>query len=174
VTKWVPVLVRLEDYAEVTTLVADREAGRHEPALEVEVAKETVLAEPAPAHDSRLVEQTPWSVDDLRKLAEGTSETAKRWTLAMDVCSAIADTGQPWLSTSEVANRSGMTVNEWRDAPRKITRHLKANYPAVPVDKNGGHVWPLRGEAKPGAPEVHWAMNIEQARRWRGVRGLEA
>ncbi|WP_248581267.1 hypothetical protein [Nocardioides sp. InS609-2] len=67
-----------------------------------------------------------------------------------------------------------MTVNEWRDAPRKITRHLKANYPNVPLDSHGLHIWPLLAKGKPGSQEVHWAMNAEQASSWRKVRGLES
>lgn len=167
-TKWVPVLVRLEDYAEVTTLVAEREARRNVEPLDFEVANATGVAASRDAHP-KLAEQTPWSVDDLRKLCSGTSETAKRWVRAMDAC-AVAGNGE-WLSSSEVADRGGMTLNEWRDAARKITRHLKANYPSVPLDKSGNHVWPLRALSMPGSSEVHWAMNSEQSRRWREARG---
>lgn len=172
-TKWIPVLVRLEDYAEITSLVADREAKRSDADDDFDVDLRPSAIDTADPHESRLAEQTPWSVEDLRQLASGTSETAKRWSLAMNVCCEVAGTGQ-WLSTSEVSARSGMTVNEWRDAPRKITRHLKANYPNVPVDNNGDHIWPLRALSMPGSAEVHWAMNAEQARRWREARGMEA
>jgi hypothetical protein len=87
----------------------------------------------------------------------------------MDVCCEVAGSGE-WLSTSEAAKRAGMTISQWRDAPRKITRHLKAHYPNVPTDERGDHIWPLRAASMPGSPEVHWAMNVEQARRWREVR----
>lgn len=89
----------------------------------------------------------------------------------MDVCSDAAEAVDPWLSTSEVAKRSGMSINEWRDAARKITRHLKANFAGVPLDENGNRIWPLLARDKPGSAEVHWAMNTEQAKRWRQVRG---
>lgn len=176
-TTWVPVLVRLEDYEEITRLIADREAGREDQmefagpsaVLTSNVASSTVAGDP---DDEQLASWTPWSHDDLRKLAEGTSATARRWTLAMDACCEVADTEQHWLSTSEVAERTGMTVNQWRDAPRKLTRHLKANYPSVPLDEEGHHVWPLLAKWKPGSGEVHWAMNTEQAARWRKVRGM--
>lgn len=178
-TRWVPVLVRLEDYEEIARLVASKEA-RHEGQVEIagpaevltsEAARSAVTNNPDP-DDERLENWTPWSHDDLRKLSEGTSATARRWTLAMDACCDVADTAQRWLSTSEVAARTGMTVNQWRDAPRKISRHLRANYPGVPLDADGDHVWPLLAMGKPGSGEVHWAMNTEQAARWRKVRGM--
>ncbi len=172
-SKWVPVLVRLEDYAEITALVADREAGRSDATTEVSVSPEIPGTASVNAHDAQLESWTPWSIDDLRALSEGTSETAKRWTLAMDACCEVVGTDHHWLSTSEVAERTGMSINEWRDAPRKITRHLKANYPNVPLDSKGDHIWPLLAKGKPGSQEVHWAMNTEQAKRWRQVRGIQ-
>jgi hypothetical protein len=36
------------------------------------------------------------------------------------------------LPTSEIAKRAGMTINEWRDVPRKITRLLRAHFPGFP------------------------------------------
>jgi hypothetical protein len=122
--------------------------------------------------DALLARRPLWPIDDLRVLSKGTSETAKRWTRAMDLCCEIADSGNPWLSTSEVADRTRMSLNEWRDATRKITRHLKANYPSVPLDDKGDHVWPLLGVLRPGYQEARWAMNREQAVLWRQVRGL--
>lgn len=174
-SKWVPVLVRLEDYQEVAALVAEREAVRSDDSP-IEVT-EPVRLHPSGSsdpHDAQLAAWTPWSIEDLRALSHGTSATAKRWTLAMDVCCAVVGTDHHWLSTSEVASRAGMTVNEWRDAPRKITRHLRANYPNVPLDNDGHQVWPLLAKSKPGSQEVHWAMNPEQANRWRQVRGWDS
>lgn len=181
-SRWVPVLVRLEDYADITSLVAEREAGRRrdssEDAVSVEVDRQTHTP-PRPTsisdpHAEQLAAWVPWEIEDLRQLAAGTSQTAQRWTKAMDVCCEVADTDAPWLGTSEVAARSGMTISEWRDAPRKMTRHLKANYPDVPVDSRGNQIWPLLAKSKAGSNELHWAMNTEQARRWRTVRGIES
>lgn len=175
-TRWIPVLVRLEDYAEITSLVAKREASRRQEVSEVVELDSALATPPASAitdpHADLLAAMTPWEVDDLRQLAHGTSQTAQRWTRAMDVCCAVADTDNPWLGTSEVAARSGMKINEWRDAPRKMTRHLKANYPNIPVDARGDQVWPLLAKSKAGSHELHWAMNAEQARRWRTARGI--
>jgi len=163
--KWLPILVRLEDYPDVTAFIAEREAQRKGTAVGAPEVK-TDLDEP---EDARLAGHTPWPLNELRRLEGGGSLTAKRWVRAMDVCSQVAGSGE-WLSTSEVATRAGMTISEWRDAPRKITRHLKAHYPSVPTDERGDHIWPLRAANMPGSPEVHWAMNVEQARRWREVR----
>lgn len=175
-SSWVPVLVRLEDYTEIAALVADREASRADSPTEVATTLDPkpIPVREADPHSAQLATWTPWSLDDLRSLANGTSETAKRWALAMDACCEAVGSDQPWLSTSEVADRSGMSINEWRDAPRKITRHLKANYPNVPLDPKGDHIWPLLARSKPGSQEVHWAMNPEQAKRWREVRGRDS
>lgn len=180
-SRWVPVLVRLEDYEEITSLVAEREAHRPEDgsqaAAHIELGGPVTLIRPSSISDpdgEQLAAQTPWEIADLRKLAEGTSRTAQRWTKAMDVCCEVAESEYPWLGTSEIAARTGMTISEWRDAPRKMTRHLKANYPDVPVDSQGNQVWPLLAKSKAGSSEVHWAMNVEQARRWRRVRGIES
>lgn len=172
-TTWVPILVRLEDYGEIAALIAEREASRVQPVTRVIDTPTDAPSAILDPDDAQLATWTPWPIEELRALAEGTSETAKRWTRAMDVCSAVADTDHKWLSTSEVAARSGMSINEWRDAPRKISRHLRANYPRVPRDDRGDHIWPLLAMGKPGSHEVHWAMNSEQAGRWRAVRRLE-
>lgn len=173
---WVPVLVRLEDYREVAALVAEREADRldGEPIDNVYKVQELGVlaagAHPRTSEDRRLADHTPWDVDDLRVLAEGRTKTTERWGRAMDVC---AEEPERWLPTSEVARRAGMTINEWRDAPRKITRHLRAHYPNVPVDENGEQVWPLcpGGAGIPAnGGEVWWAITREMAARWREVR----
>ncbi|WP_143338059.1 hypothetical protein [Demequina sp. NBRC 110054] len=169
-TTWVPLLVPLEDYAELADLVAAREAHRGERPVEVRDVAVEVDGAPRDPDDVLLEHWVPWSVGDLATLAEGASKTAERWARAMDACTEAVNSGHHWLSTSEVAERTGMTINEWRDAPRKITRHLRANYPNVPVDKDGHKVWPLLAKSKPGSQEIHWAINGEQAKRWRAVR----
>lgn len=164
---WVPVLVRLADYAAVTQLVAARETER------------TLSTEETPAtprhtgdvamEDPRLTTWPAWPEDALQRLAAGSSLTARRWTRAMD---AIAVGDAEWYSTSEVAQLSGMTVREWRDAPRKISRHLKAHFRDVPVHE-GDLVWPLRTSGQPDKPgEVSWGMSATTRERWRKIRGL--
>lgn len=170
-SQWVPVLVRLEDYAEIAALVAEREGSRTDSPKEVITSPAIPAAPASDPRDAELATHSPWSVEDLRALAAGTSETAKRWTLAMDACSVAVGSGHHWLTTTQVAERTGMTINEWRDAARKITRHLRANFPNVPVDANGDHLWPLLAKNTPGSQEVSWAISAEQAKRWRRVRG---
>jgi len=171
---WIPILVPQQDYLEIAALVAGREANRTDEASEVTGFVTSPATRPQlNVDDAKLAALPVWSVDDLRALASGTSETAKRWTLAMDVCCEVVGSDNHWLSTSEVADRTGMSINDWRDAPRKITRHMKANFPNVPIDPaSGDHAWPLKGVSKPGSQEIHWAMNEAQAELWRQVRGL--
>lgn len=168
-TTWIPILVRRQDYAEVAALILELETRRG-PGQDLP-SVDSGAAPTIDPDDVRLESWTPWPLDQLRAFSQATSLTAQRWTRAMDVCCAAVGTERYWLSTSEVAERAGMTVNEWRDAPRKLTRHLKANYPDLPRDPEGGPIWPLMAMGKPGSPEVHWAMNHEQAKRWREVRG---
>lgn len=181
--KWVPVLVRLENYEEVSRFVAQWEAERTaEVDLELEVSspyRAASVAVDAPTstiseEDSRLVGHLTWSEEDLRRLSTSAALTAQRWTKALDVCVEARESGEIWLPTSEIAARSGMTVNEWRDAPRKFPRHLTTNYPNVPVDTGGHHYWPLSagGDNIPNnGGQVWWAITAETAQRWREVRG---
>lgn len=188
-TRWMPVLVRLEDYEEITRLIARLESERPAEDLTPVLAGMTVTT--AIPHQSvtesssaaertehpRLVGRASWSVEDLRRLCTSDALTAQRWTKAIDVCVAARDSGEEWLPTSEVAARSGMSVNEWRDAARKITRHLATNYPNVPVDESGRHVWPLAadGDHIPNnGGQVWWAVTAQTAENWREVRGNDS
>lgn len=125
------------------------------------------------AHEAhRLANHRAWSLADLARLAQGRTATTARWTRALDLCSEAGP--GVWLSSSEIARRSGMGINEWRDAPRKITRHLNKHYPDVPVNESGDHFWPLAvggGGIPDNGGEVWWAITIDQKRRWDEVRG---
>jgi hypothetical protein len=175
-TKWIPVLVRLDDYAEITNLIAKHEADRNdgEPITPVREVRDLgslgVVVKPMSYEDEQLANHVPWSLEDLATLAQGKTATTERWSRAMDVC---AGAPEKWLPTSEIAKRAGMTTNEWRDAPRKITRHLRAHFPDVPKDENGDAWWPLSvgGSGIPAnGGEVWWAITVEMALRWRKVR----
>jgi hypothetical protein len=171
-SRWIPLLVRIEDYAELAALVAEREAHQPESPVEVATSPGPVIRPAVDEAAAALATWTPWSLEDLQALSKFESATAKRWTRAMDACCEAVSSERPWLSTAEVAARTGMDVNEWRDAARKLTRHLRANFPNVPTGPDGEHIWPLLARGKAGSQEVHWAMNPEQAQRWRQVRGL--
>ncbi|WP_435771386.1 hypothetical protein [Nocardioides sp. SYSU DS0651] len=181
--QWVPVLVRLEDYDEITRLVARWEAERS-PDVQGQIdVNVTPYARPlsgggedapSPDENSGLAGRPSWSVEDLRRLSASSALTAQRWTMALDVCVKAREAGEIWLPTSEVAARAGMTVNEWRDAPRKFPRHLATNYPGVPANSRGQHYWPLvaGGDHIPNnGGQVWWAVTAETAERWREVRG---
>lgn len=160
---WIPILVRAADYRQVADLVAARELER--------LAADSSASAPVEGDsvDPRLLSWPAWSVEALRQLSESKATTAQRWARAMDVI-AIGD--ENWYPTSAVAAMSGMTISEWRDAPRKITRHLKAQYEGLPTDGNGNYVWPLRAFAPKGSTEVSWGMPPENKRLWREIRGL--
>lgn len=170
--KWVPVFVRLEDYEEITKLVASREQtcnyegssfGWDTPG---EVPSRSADA-PVVEANKKLEEYPAWPLEALERLAASSVKTAERWSLALDV---FASDEVGWLTTSEVAERAGMTLNEWRDAPRKLPRHLKANYPDVPVESNGDPAWPLFAQTMPGKDEVSWAVPPVTKERWAQVR----
>lgn len=162
-------LVPQEDYLELAQILANRAETRGEsPSLPDVTTDPTGKIGIVPAKDvasTTLAALKPWEADDLRRLAKSEFITAVRWARAIDVC---CDHVEEFLSTQQIAKETGMSVNEWRDAPRKITRHLKARYPNVPA-------WPLA--VKDGRAlghndgQVYWAINGEQAARWQLVRG---
>ena len=153
-SKWMPVLVRVDSsgYGEATEMVG---AARYVP-------------EAAPVR-AALDQRPNWSLSNLQRLASSQTATGQRWARALDVCSECPG---EYLPTSEVARRSGMEINEWRDAPRKISRHLKAHYPDLPTDSAGHAYWPLHAQTVPEHPqEVSWAASSGTARLWKQVRG---
>jgi hypothetical protein len=86
-----------------------------------------------------------------------------RWARAMDVAS---EHPEEFLSTVQIANASGMSINEWRDAPRKLPQHLTAHFPA-------NIEWPLAavgGRELGKDDQVYWGITAEQAQRWLQVR----
>ena len=171
--EWIPVLVRAEDYPEITALVAQREAVRAcatDDAGTVDTSGQRRPVEASQAPTGLTLSGHPmWEIGDLQRLARGDTLTTQRWTRAMDVCAASPGV---YLTTSQVAEAADMSVNEWRDACRKITRHLKAHYPGVPRDANGEPVWPLHDWITPDSPaEVSWAITDDTARLWQQVRG---
>jgi len=174
-SKWIPLLVRIEDYAELAAEVAAREVQRPDVRTDAPQVIVTVNDTPAPATwtkaEELLASLKPWSLDDLRRIIETADEykTMARWAKAMDVVSRHPGP-DGFLSTSQVAAESGMTINEWRDAPRKLPQHLKAHFPA-----NIG--WPLQavgGRTLGRDDQVYWGITIEQASRWMQARAGSA
>lgn len=162
--QWMPLLVPAEYYIELATLIQQRQLSSDTEVSELMVTN-SVEEAPTSASWPRVVAEAvarfeAWSVGDLQRLATSGALTAQRWARAMDVCAA--EPGR-FFSTQEVAESSGMSVNEWRDAPRKISRHLASNYPGVPgwplvvaSGRNLGHAY----------DQAYWAITELQARRW--------
>ncbi|WP_156364893.1 hypothetical protein [Aeromicrobium sp. Leaf245] len=169
-TQWIPVLVRLEDLEKVTALLAELEAGRDGSGLEnvYEIAEARPTSTDSPGTDAT----EPWSVEQLARLASSSTATGQRWAKALDVC---CDQPGTYLPTSKVAELSGMSITEWRDAPRKISRHLKAHFADVPREADGDLSWPLSAKSMPNHPgEVSWMATTETASRWSEVRHAQA
>ena len=170
-SRWIPVLVRLEDLDLVTRYLGELEASRDDSYVDAMVELTQSGSDPAVVSRSESTEldsRPSWNLEDLRRLARGETATTSRWAKALDVC---ASTPETYLPTSEIAARSGMSIREWRDAPRKITRHLRVNYPNAPRDSQGNAVWPLHAKSVPEHPgEVSWAITSEMASLWKEVR----
>lgn len=171
VAEWIPLLVPSQDYIELAALVEKRQRDRGPDATQAVVVtgQQSEVASSVPRVVSNAVAQfEAWSVADLRKLATSKALTAQRWARAMDVCSSEPER---FFSTQEVAELSGMSVNEWRDAPRKISRHLASNYPGAPgwplvvaSGRNLGHAY----------DQAYWAITDLQAQRWSEAKGSGA
>jgi hypothetical protein len=166
-SKWVPLLVRIEDYADLASQVAAREAKRPDEATRTPETRVTLSETPRAATKAEelLARLKPWSLDELRQIivTTPTYKTMARWARAMDVAS---DHPEEFLSTAQIASESGMSINEWRDAPRKLPQHLTAHFPAN-ID------WPLEavgGRELGKDDQVYWGITIEQAQRWKQVR----
>jgi hypothetical protein len=167
VSKWIPLLVRLEDYPELASQVAAREAKRSDDVADNPETRVVLADSPTAATKAEvlLARLKPWSLDELRQIVvtAPTYKTMARWARAMDVAS---DHPEEFLSTAQVASESGMSINEWRDAPRKLPQHLKAHFP-LNID------WPLMavgGRELGRDDQVYWGITIEQAQRWKQVR----
>lgn len=173
--QWIPILVRLEDYDEMAAWVARREEERGAeggtPLLAAVGMGGQKGDRASSAADDWLRGYPSWPEEALERLAESEAVTAQRWVRALDVCAASE---KDWLTTSEVAYRAGMPINEWRDAPRKIPRHLRTHYPDLPESPAGGLAWPLVAHGMPGSGEISWAMTETTRQRWRTVRGQTA
>ena len=166
-SKWVPLLVRIEDYSELASQVAAREAERPDESGPTPETRVALAATPRAATKAEelLARLKPWSTDDLRQIIDTapTYKTMARWARAMDVA---AEHPEEFLSTAQIASEAGMTINEWRDAPRKLPQHLTAHF-AANIE------WPLAGVGGRELgkdDQVYWGLTAEQAQRWLRAR----
>lgn len=174
-TNWVLVPVPEQDRDEVIAMVVKNQTARNErpwpsPA---DISADDLVADAA--WRAAVAEHPAWPKPALVRLAEGTSLTAQRWTIAMDFCAAHP--GERF-STDEIVANTDLTLNEWRDACRKITAHLRANYPDIPAcargQYDGAGVWPLvtvAGRDLKTDNQLFVGMTPEQASLWLEVRG---
>lgn len=174
-TNWILLPVPEEDHAELQRTVEHRQRQRGEAispsAHELrgdDLVIDTVLRAAFGEHKS-------WPASALARLAEGSTLTTERWAKVMDLCADAPE----WttFSTEEVSAKTGISVNEWRDACRKIGAHLKKHYPDVPLWERkpyvGDPVWPLvtiAGRDLKVRDQLYVGITPEQARRWKKVR----
>ena len=174
---WIPLLVPEEHYVELATIVASRmgELGHKTTstsAIEIRLAgpaegRSATLATDggATAAAAALDTHRVWSVENLARLIANQTATAQRWVMAIDVC--MNHIGE-FVSTQQIVDESGMTLNVWRDACRKMTTHQRANY----ADET---MWPLAGESGRALghsyDQLYVAITPEQAERWAAAKG---
>lgn len=161
---WIPLLVRAEDYAELSALVAAREADRTDRAW---TPGRVATSEASIAGTGAVVEDAwarfrAWPVESLRQLADSRRiyRTAERWCLAIDVA---CDHTNALISSAQMAEEAGMSINEWRDAPRKLPQHLKAHY----QEGLGLPLLDIAGRDIGKDDQVYWGISAEQRDRWR-------
>lgn len=169
-TEWMQLAVPSWDYEELRAIVTRRQLERGEPASP---PAEAIVQKPSSAdavREAALADHQPWPEEALARLALGTTITTQRWTQVLDLLSAKPG---KFYSTSEIAEITGMRVEEWRAACRKTSAHLRKHYPDVPVRENGNPWWPsadIAGRTVKASDEVYFGVTEEQARRWRTVR----
>lgn len=164
-----------EDHDELRRTVEYRQRQRGEA---VSPTKEELRGDELAVSTVRRVafdEHKVWPLSALGRLAEGSTLTTQRWAKVMDLCAGAPEGAI--FSTQEVSARTGIAVNEWRDACRKIGAHLRKHYPDVPIWDHepyaGEPVWPLvtiSGRNLKVQDQLYVGITPEQANRWRQVR----
>ncbi|MGC5172119.1 hypothetical protein ACLQ2Q_15865 [Microbacterium sp. DT81.1] len=173
-TTWVLLPVPQEDYDELRHMVDFRQQQRGESsapsAEELQGKQLAVNAALRAAFD----EHKAWPASALARLAASTTATTLRFSQVMDLCS---ESPGSVFSTEEIAERTGMSVNEWRAACRKIGAHLRKHYPDAPHwDREpyiGEPMWPLvniSGRRLKVRDQLYVGVTQEQAKRWKSIR----
>ena len=169
-TTWVLMAVPSTEYELFKQMVDDRQRERGEPlAPPIEELRSAQLAAAA-AERAALEAHQPWSKEDLHRFAASTTATTERFTRLMDIC---ADKPGEWVSSEEVAEALGITLNEWRAACRKLPPHLTKHYADAPRRADGAVERPmvfLAGRNRGVRDQLYVTLTAEQAKRWRAVR----
>ena len=179
-TTWMLMAVPAEDYDELRHMVEFRQAQRGEqPAPTVEELRSEDLKRAAVVRHA-FEQHESWPQQALRRLADGSTATTERFSRVMDLCVTIREESPdlPVISTTAIAERTGMTVEEWRAACRKIGAHLEKHYPDVPrwtegASAEGRPMWPLvtiSGRNLGVYDQLYVGVTSEQARRWQRIR----
>jgi hypothetical protein len=173
-TTWILLPVPELDLPEVKALVEKRQSERGEPLApstdQISGGELTVDA----VRRNAFVAHSAWPTNALARLAEGNTLTTQRWAQVLDLCSTHPG---DLFSTEDVVAQTDLSLNEWRDACRKITLHLKKHYTDVPLWEHepyiGEPVWPLvtvSGRSLKVRDQLYVGITVEQAARWKRVR----
>ncbi|GAA5207606.1 hypothetical protein [Microbacterium kyungheense] len=145
---------------------------KHQPPT-AEQVRDSQLAKDAVVR-AAFAKHEPWPEHALARLAEGSAITTQRFAQVVDLCAATPGEDHRY-STEELAEKTGMNVNEWRSACRKIRLHLEKHHPEIPRTDAGNPEWPLvdmSGRTLGERDQLYVGITEEQARRWRTVRCL--
>jgi hypothetical protein len=173
VTKWVLLPVPAQDADSIEIDIAARQRKRGEPTSpSVGELSDDELA-------SEMLRRTtfgafiPWPESALERLAAATTETTRRWSIVMTLC---AESPGTLFSTTNISERTELTIEEWRTACRHITPHLRKHYKDAPLwgpgSYEGSTEWPLvtmSGRQLKLRHELHVGITEEQAKRWLAV-----
>lgn len=177
-TNWILLPVPSSDYDNLRAEIVTAQAERGEPTAPMakEVAKTSLIR--SMAERTTLEGHISWPIDALSRLAENSTKTAQRWSTVLDLC---AKNPGKFYSTQEIAEMTTLSVNEWRDACRKISAHIIANYPDAPTWTNGPvegkPVWPasaVSGRELQTKDQLYVGLTDEQARLWLKASGSTA
>lgn len=84
-SKWIPVLVRLEDLDLVTSYIGELEASRDDSHLDPMIELTHSGSDPAQvslSEPTELDSRPSWDLEDLQRLAKGETATTSRWARA--------------------------------------------------------------------------------------------
>jgi len=140
--EFVPVPTPAEFVTSVMAFIGQLDAGIGVPDgddgasdQEVSAAEEAALAEDA---------GKPWTIDELRRIAQGRVYTTRVLTQILDV---LADAPSTWMTSVELAAATGRKEQAIRRIWTHVSRHINKWYV--------GHPWPL---------EARWGLEFEPAR----------
>lgn len=179
-TTWMLLAVPAVDYAELKHMVNFRQEQRGEaPSPTPEELSGEQLKRDAVIR-AAFDEHEAWPHSALERLAAATTITTDRFSQAMDICVDLRaeNPAFPLISTTGLAERSGMSVEEWRAACRKINAHMEKHYtdvPRWPVESRGAGrpFWPLvniSGRSLGVHDQLYVGITELQAERWKKVR----